>query len=165
MGRGYPNIESLKAIAAYFSVTVDDLLSGGDVLTVAGEDRRRRKSRFRDPVFGLLDCSMALLLFLPFFGEKNGEGIAAVSLLGLSHVSLWLKGTYSVMVLGMTLWGILTLALQNCRQALWVRSGHGISLVLSFVSVLLLMATLQPYGAALAFLFLIIKGFLLIKER
>ena len=27
-GRGYPNIDSLKAIAVYFSVTVDDLLSG-----------------------------------------------------------------------------------------------------------------------------------------
>ena len=27
-GRGYPGIDSLKAIAAFFSVTVDELLSG-----------------------------------------------------------------------------------------------------------------------------------------
>lgn len=27
-GRGYPSIDSLKAIAAFFSVTVDELLSG-----------------------------------------------------------------------------------------------------------------------------------------
>ena len=27
-GRGYPNIDSLKAISKYFSVTIDELLSG-----------------------------------------------------------------------------------------------------------------------------------------
>ena len=33
-GRGYPNIESLKATAKFFSVTVDDLLSTDEVLTI-----------------------------------------------------------------------------------------------------------------------------------
>lgn len=31
-GRGYPNIESLRAIAKFFSVSIDDLLSGEEVL-------------------------------------------------------------------------------------------------------------------------------------
>jgi len=33
-GRGYPNIDSLRAIAAFFSVTVDELLSAGETLTL-----------------------------------------------------------------------------------------------------------------------------------
>ena len=40
-GRGYPSIDSLKAIAKYFSVSVDDLLSGDTVLAIAEEDRTR----------------------------------------------------------------------------------------------------------------------------
>lgn len=36
-GRGYPNIEPLNAIAAFFSVTIDALLSGDEVLTIAGQ--------------------------------------------------------------------------------------------------------------------------------
>ena len=34
-GRGYPNIDSLKAIAACFSVSVDELLSSETVLSEA----------------------------------------------------------------------------------------------------------------------------------
>ena len=52
-GRGYPSIDSLKAIAKYFSVSVDDLLSSDTVLTIAEEDRKQRKKRSRTLVFGL----------------------------------------------------------------------------------------------------------------
>ena len=38
--RGYPNIDSLKAIAKFFGVTVDELLSGDELLTIAEEDGR-----------------------------------------------------------------------------------------------------------------------------
>ena len=33
-GRGYPSIDSLKEIAKYFSVTIDDLLSGEKLLSM-----------------------------------------------------------------------------------------------------------------------------------
>ena len=32
-GRGYPGIDSLKAISKYFSITIDELLSGNELLT------------------------------------------------------------------------------------------------------------------------------------
>ena len=53
-GRGYPNIESLKAIAKFFSVTVDELLSTDEVLTIAEEDSKRKEKHFRDLMYGLL---------------------------------------------------------------------------------------------------------------
>ena len=68
-GRGYPNIDSLKAIATFFGVTIDELLSGAELLSIAEEDTRQTENRFRDRVFGLLDCSIAMFFFLPFFGQ------------------------------------------------------------------------------------------------
>ena len=59
-GRGYPNIDSLKAIARFFSVTVDMLLSGEEVLTIAEETQRQRDGQFQDLVFGLLDLAAAM---------------------------------------------------------------------------------------------------------
>ena len=65
--RGYPNIDSLKAIARLFSITLDELLSSDEALTLAQRDNEKREIRFRDLIYGLLDLSTALLLFLPFF--------------------------------------------------------------------------------------------------
>ena len=40
-GRGYPNIDSLKAISAFFSVTIDELLSSKEALTLAAGGKSR----------------------------------------------------------------------------------------------------------------------------
>ena len=41
-GRGYPSIDSLKEIAKYFSVTIDELLSSDEVLSIAEEDNKQK---------------------------------------------------------------------------------------------------------------------------
>ena len=63
-GRGFPSIESLKAIAKLFSVSLDALLSGEEILAIAEKDNKEKENTIRDLVLGLLDCGMALLLFL-----------------------------------------------------------------------------------------------------
>ena len=163
-GRGYPNIDSLKAIAKFFGVTLDELLSGDELLTIAEEDNRQKGQHLRDLVFGLLDCSIAMFFFLPFFGQKTGGVIREVSLLSLSGVSSWLRTAYFAVVIGIILCGILTLALQNCRQAFWDRSKTQISLLINAVGTLLFMVSLQPYAAAFLFVFLAIKVPMLIKK-
>ena len=45
-GRGYPNIDSLRAIAKFFSVTVDDLLSSDEVLIIAEADSKQKEKYF-----------------------------------------------------------------------------------------------------------------------
>ena len=164
-GRGYPNIDSLKTIAAFFSVTVDDLLSGGQMLTVAEEDLRQRDAHLFDLVFGALDCSTALLLFLPFFAQKTADAVQPVPLMHLSSIAPYLRTAYLAAVLCMTVWGVLTLALQNCRHPLWTQNGRRISLLLHGAATLLFILSPQPYAAALLFLFLAIKGLLLAKKR
>ena len=162
-GRGYPSIDSLKAISAFFSVTIDALLSGDEVLTIAEEDRRQKETHFRDLVFGLLDCSTAMLFVLPFFGQKAGNTVHAVSLLSLTAIEPYLKSAYLAAVIAMTALGVLTLALQNCRYTHWVQHKHKLSLLLNTAGILLFMSSLQPYAAVFLFTFLAIKGLLLIK--
>ena len=39
-GRGYPSIDSLKEIANYFSVTIDELLSGEKIISIAEKENK-----------------------------------------------------------------------------------------------------------------------------
>ena len=163
-GRGYPNIESLKAIAKLFSVTVDKLLSGDELLTIAEEDTKQKERHFRDLMFGLLDCSIAMAFFLPLFAQKTDGAIQAVSLLSLTAVSAYLRVVCFALVAGMVAVGVLTLALQNCKQSLWVKIKSSLSLMLNVAGVLVFVLSLQPYAAIFLFVFLTIKVFVLLKK-
>ena len=164
-GRGYPNIDSLKAIAKFFSVTIDELLSGEKVLTIAEEDQKQKEAYLRDMVFGLLDLSAAIVFFVPFFGQKADSYVQAVSLLFLTEIAPYLKAAYFVMVIGMVVFGISTLVLQNYRGAFWVRSKRIISLLINTATALLFIISSQPYAAVFVFMFLVIKVVILIKKQ
>ena len=163
-GRGYPNIDSLKAIAAFYSVTIDQLLSNDELLCIAEEESKQTKLLYRGLVFGLLDLSVAIFFFLPLFGQNINGIIEEVSLLFLTGVSPWLKVCYFALASAITLWGILTLTLQSCRKALWVQLKNKISLLLNAAAVLLFIISQQPYAAALLFIFLAIKVLILVKK-
>ena len=163
-GRGYPNIDSLKAIAKFYGVTVDELLSGQEVLTIAEEDRKQRESHLRDLVFGLLDVSSALFFVLPFFGCKTEGVVREGSLVALTGIAPYLKVAYFAAVIGMILWGVLTLAAQNCSGVFWRQWKNNFSLLLNIGATLLFILSPQPYAAAFLFVFLAIKVFLLIKK-
>lgn len=160
-GRGYPNIESLKEIAKFFGVTVDQLLSGEEALNLAQEDQKQKTAYLRDLVFGLLDISLVMLLFLPLFGQNVGGAVQEVSLLTLSETAPYLKIAYFTLVTVTVLFGILTLALQNRGM----RMRDPVSLALSAAGVLLFILSRQPYAAALVFFFLTVKALLLFKKQ
>ena len=164
-GRGYPNIDSLKAIARFFGVTIDELLSGDELLTIAEKDTEQKENHIRDLVFGLLDISVAVFFFLPLFGQKVNGIIQEVSLLSLTGIASYLRIAYFVVAIGIAVFGILTLALQKCQQLFWVRNKNRISLILNAVGVTLFIISTQPYSAILLFVFLVIKGLMLIKSR
>ena len=162
-GRGYPSIDSLKSIAKFFGVTIDELLSSDELLIIAEEDTKQKKNHFRDLVFGLLDCSIVMFFFLPFFGQKVNAIVQEVSLLSLTEIAPYLRISYFVVVIGIIVSGILTLALQNCYQAFWVKNKSKISLALNAVGALLFIISSQPYAAAFLFIFLVIKVLMLVK--
>lgn len=163
-GRGYPNLDSLKAIAKCFDVTIDELLSNDELLTVAQEDKKRTKKSFLDLVYGLLDVSVVMLFFLPLFAAKTGAEIESVSLIALNGVRSYVKGAYCVAVVATVLTGIATLALQNCNAAIWVKSKILLSLLLGAALSLLFIISSQPYAAVFSFFLLIMKALTLIKR-
>ena len=164
-GRGYPNIDSLKALAKFFGLTIDQLLSGEELLNLAEEDQRQKEKHFQDLVFGLLDCSIAMFFFLPLFGLKTSGTIQAVNLLSLTDIASYLRFSYFVAVIGIIASGVLTLALQHCNGSFWLKSKRKISLLLNTFAVFLFIISSQPYAAALLFIFLIIKALMLIKRK
>ena len=164
-GRGYPNLESLKDIAKFFSLTIDELLSGGEVLKIAEKDGQRKTRKICDLLFGILDCSVLLLLFLPLFAQRIEGGVQEVSLLSLTQISVYLRIAYFIAVGITAAFGVVMLALQNCNHIFWLRSKNKISLILNVGGALLFIISLQAYAAAFSFLFLIIKAALLLKNK
>lgn len=163
-GRGYPNIDSLKAIACFFSVTIDELLSSDEVLTIAEADHQQKESGFRDLVFGLLDCSVAMFFCLPLLAQRANGMVEAVSLLSVTQIAFPVKAAYFAAVIAAILLGILTLALQNHHGKRWMYGKHRLSLLLNSLGVFLFISSLQPYAASFLFLFLLIKILILAKK-
>lgn len=157
-GRGFPNIESLKQIADFFDITVDELLSGEELLNIT----KRKENIFCDLIFGILDVGAALLLFFPLFAQRAGDAVSAVSLLSLQGN---LKVPYLVLVTFIILTGIFTLALQNYDKPFLEKIKRKTSLTLNVISAILLVIGLQPYAAVLLFIFLAIKILFFIKTR
>ena len=164
-GRGYPNIESLKAISKFFGVTIDELLSSNELLTLAEEDTKQKETHFCDLFFGLLDISIVMLVFLPFFGQKMNGIIQSVPLLSLRAIAPYLRFAYYMIVTGIVATGILTLTLQNCGPGFWVRNKRRISLFINLFGVVLFVISLQPYAAILVLVNLIVKVFMLMKRQ
>ncbi len=162
-GRGTPNIESLKAIAAYFAVSVDTLLSGEELLSLAGEETKTRVQALKSVAFGLLDCSFVLLLLLPLLAQRGGNTVLAVTLPALTGILPAIKIAYFVLALGAVITGVLTLALQNVKTGFWARGKYKSSIIFNLALVVCFVATLQPYAALFAFAFLVVKFFLLLK--
>ncbi|WP_020614741.1 helix-turn-helix domain-containing protein [Sediminispirochaeta bajacaliforniensis] len=163
-GRGYPNIESLKLIAKVFSVLVDELLSGDELITIAENQTREASRNICSLVFGVLDFMSALLLVLPFFGNQKGEHVEFVALPAL-NISYDILLVSYIAVITTTIFGVAELAMQNLKSPFWLRLKIGISSCLSVFSVLLFIMTRQPYASSFLLCLLVLKGILLIKKE
>ncbi|MHC1720399.1 MAG: helix-turn-helix domain-containing protein [Clostridiaceae bacterium] len=163
-GRGYPSIDSLKTIAVFYSVSIDDLLTSGELIAIAEKDNKQKVQQIRDLVFGLIDCSIVMFFFLPVFGQKIDGVICEMPLLSLTGME-HIKNAYMVLVIATMIWGVAALTLQGYRGAAWMKWKNTISVLLSIFSTLLFIASLQPYAASFTFVFLLIKGILLIKRQ
>ena len=164
-GRGYPSIDSLKAIAKFFGISVDELLSGEQLLTLAEAEHKQKRSNLCDVLFGLLDLSVLLLLFLPLFGQKTDGGVVSVSLMALTSGLPVLRFVHYDFVSSSVLMGILLLALQNTTKHFWLQSKMKLSLILNIIGVLLFTISTQVYVAVFLFVLLLIKVSMLLKNR
>ena len=70
-GRGYPSIDSLKEISGFFSITIDELLSGEKLLSIAEREKQSGIRRICDLLFGMADLFSLLLIVLPPLPEDG----------------------------------------------------------------------------------------------
>ena len=164
-GRGIPEIESLKAISKYFSVSIDELLSTDELLTVAEQERDRRADRLRERGFGLLDVGAGLLFCLPLFAVRGEGSVVVASLQTAGGLRTYLKLLSIVLVSATVLTGVLTLTMQGCRVLAWLNVKTKLSLSLSALTLLLFVLSLQPYAAVFVFLLAAIKVVLLLRRK
>lgn len=162
-GKGYPNIDSLRAISKFFSVSLDGLLSSEEILDVAETELKTKVHKLKDIVFGTLDCSLIMFFFLPFFGQKIDGVIKEVSLINLTECPSYIKVPYIIGLISIVILGFLTLALQNYNNRIWLQNKSKVSLLLSTLLTMFFIMSTQPYAAGFTFLFLIIKSIVLIK--
>ena len=163
-GRGYPNIDSLKQISAFFGVSLDDLLSGEQLLDIAEEDTRQKTAHMQDVLFGLLDMSVAMFWVLPWFGQTADGGLQEVPLWAMTALAPHTRVAYWGVVVLLVLCGVSILALQRVRCALWHRIKAPVSLALTALGVLLFILGSQPYAAAYLFVLLAIETLIWLKR-
>lgn len=159
-GRGYPSIDSLKEIAKFFSVTVDELLSCGEIITIAQQENNQRKNHLNNIVYGLLDLSCILLFVLPFFAHRSDSLVKESSLLSLLYNPSLLVGIYVFIVSAIVICGVFTLVTQNANM----KFKRIVSLFLSGLCLLAFIAGLQPYAAVFVFVFFVIKLLIMLKQ-
>ena len=161
-GRGYPNIDSLKEISRYFSVSIDELICSDEIIAAAENEKRETISKYTALICGLLDILTALLLFIPVFG--NGENSTAVPLFGLTDTALWIVVVYGVIIGITVLNGISAVIISRLDKPVWNKHRLVTGVALTVISVLLFIVTRQPYAGLICFAILILKGFLLMKK-
>lgn len=161
-GRGYPNIESLKMLARFFGVTVDELISADEVVIIAEEDNKKREMHSRDILFGLLDCSILIFLSMPLF-RISTEGV--VKAVYITEVAPLLRMFFCAFVSLSTIFGVVTLSMQGCDNNIWVRVKSKLSLLINTLGVFLFIISMQPYAATLLLVFLIIKSIVFLKNK
>ena len=79
-GRGYPNIESLKDISEFFSVSIDDLLSGEKLISIAENENKSNIQNICDLLFGIIDVMSIFLIILPLYPKRVDDLIYSLNL-------------------------------------------------------------------------------------
>lgn len=160
-GRGFPSIESLKAISQVFDVSIDELLSNSELISIAENDKKKQQQKFQHLLLGILDCMAGLLLFLPIFGQTKGKDIVFVSMWQLSSETAALKFVSLVFVMLIVLYGVFEIIFAHKEQIAVIR----ISLILTLLGVLLFIMTRHPYPSTYLLMILAIKGLFLLERH
>ena len=162
-GKGTPNIDSLKDISAIFSVSIDELLSGEELISIAKMYNQINLRQLVGVIFGVLDLIVFSFMFLPFFGQPDGDRIRAVNLFEYTDILEYGKAIFFFCFIFLSLFGVFELFVQKTRNDVWMRRNNFVSISFQAGSLLIFIATQQPYVAAFLFMFLMIKVGLVVR--
>lgn len=164
LGRGYPNIDSLKEISKFFSVSIDELLSGEKLLSIAEKENKSNIRNMCDLLFGIVDLFSLILIILPLYPNTIGDFVYSVNLLNYAQTSQFNKTICWVGFISLVLLGLVKIILTRIKLEKWNKILAELSIVISILMVLFLAVTREVYAVVVAFLLLMIKGIILIKK-
>jgi len=163
-GRGYPSIDSLKEISKFFSVTIDDLLSGEKIISIAERENKSNIQNICDLLFGFVDLMSITLIILPLYPNPINNYIYSVSLFAYTELTLASSIVYWIMFTALIMIGFVKVILNQMKIEKWRKLLTSISIVCSIVTVLFLAMTREAYAVSITFFLLILKGMLLFKK-
>lgn len=164
-GRGNPSIDSLKEISSFFSITLDELVSGEKLLSIAEKENQIRIQNTYNLLIGVIDLCYFLLIVLPLYPKTIGLYIASVNLFEYVETSAFNQKIYWALFLLIMLNGITEIILTKLKDKDMHSKIVGINMILSILAVIFLALTGETYATALAFLLLILKSILYMKGR
>ena len=162
-GRGYPGIDSLKEIAKYFSVTIDELLSGEKLITIAENENRHNIRRLCSLFIGITDLMSLMLIVLPLYPNPVNGFVYAVNLINYKDTAPTIRLIHWILFLFLSVIGAVKIILTECKIEKEQKYATACSMVTGIFTVFFLAMTREAYAITAAFLLLIIKGILLIK--
>ena len=115
-GRGYPNIDSLKEISKYFSVSIDDLLSGEKVLSIAEKENEANIRSICDLLFAMVDLLSLSLVILPFYPKAVDGYIYSVTLWQYTKIAAGNRIAYWLLFSALMLCGGLKLLFMRLKN-------------------------------------------------
>ena len=164
-GRGYPNIESLKDISKFFSVSIDDLLSGEKLLSIAEKENKSNIRGMCDLLYGIVDLLSFILVALPLYPNTIDGFVYSVNLLNYKEISPVILRVYWIAFVLLFAIGVAEVVLTKSKKEKANKSVTEISLVFNILLVVFLALTGEVYAVVVAFLMMVIKGAIFLKRR
>ena len=161
-GRGYPSIDSLKDISSYFSVSIDDLLSGDKLITIAQNESKSNIRKIYNLFFGITDLFSVLLILLPLYPNMVDGYVYSVSLFEYTQPQIFCV-IYWIMFISLIALGFTKALLTKIRPEKNYKLLMGFSMILNILVVVFLSMRREAYAVTLTILFLVIKGLVLLK--
>lgn len=162
-GRGYPSIELLKEISNYFSVSIDDLLSGEKLISIAQKENKSNIQNMCEMFWGIIDVFSIVLIVLPLYPNVVDGYVYSVNLLSYTQTTEFNLLAYWGVFVTMIIVGITKIMLVSFRVERSQKIVTLISMILSIMAVIFLALTREAYAIVMTFALLVIKGMILLK--
>ena len=127
-GRGYPNIDSLKEISNYFSVTIDELLSSEKLLSIVEKENKANIQNMCDWLFGLLDIFAIVLIVLPLYPNVQAGFVYSVNLFAYTQITPLNRSLYWIMIVLLVVVGIIKLILTKIDMKIYNKIATRVSM-------------------------------------
>ena len=163
-GKGYPSLDSLKGISSFFSVTIDELLSGEKLISIAEKENRSNLQNICNLLTGIVDVFSFMLIVLPLYPKHMGEAVLAVNLFSYSETAVFIKMAYWGIFLVLIMAGVIEIVMSQRNTGKGKKALQVSSMIFSIIAVIFLALTREAYATTLAFMLFLLKGILTVKH-